>query len=359
MKNRVQKNLMIVIVVVLAVALAACGGNSAPAQSEQGASSSANTSAGSGSSGQKGNGEPEISVRVAFGPGKGSLPYDTVVIFKEKVEERSNGRIEIKMFPDSQLGSDSAVLDALKLGTIEMTLLSTALASKVPEFGVFDIPFLFADRSKVERIAHGEVWEQDLKGKLPAQGLVGLGFWEAGFRQITNNVRPINEPADLKGLKIRVPESQVRMAMFSHFGANPVPMDFGELFSGLHQGVVDGQEGPLSNTQSAKLDEVQKYLSITNHNYSPAYLLASKKWFDTLSPEDQQLLTDAAQEAGDEIRDRAENLDKELIEYFKEKGMEVNTANIVAFQAEIGPVTDLVKEQIDPAFVDKVIEHAK
>nr|WP_275899586.1 TRAP transporter substrate-binding protein [Bacillus piscicola] len=298
-------------------------------------------------------------MKVAFGPGEGSLPYDTVVLFKDYVEEHSDGEIEVELFPDSQLGSDTSVLNALRQGNIESTLLSTALTSLVPEFGVFDIPFLFANREKVEQIAHGEIWEEDLRGMLPQKDLVGIGFWEAGFRQVTNNEKPITEPEDLEGLSIRVPESEIRMALFSHFGANPIAMDFGEVFTGLQQGVIDGQEGPLSNTKGARMEEVQKYLSVTNHVYSPAYMIASKKWFDSLSGEHQKIILEAGRYAGDEIRKQAEELDGELLDYFEQEGMEVNQANVEAFQSEMDPVIDIIKNKIDPEFVDKVVEAAK
>ncbi|MBP1933864.1 TRAP transporter substrate-binding protein [Ammoniphilus resinae] len=343
----------------LALSLTACGGGSEPSSTEAPKDSGNSGNQASSSSSSEKSGEPRLSFRIAFPSGKGSMLYEAADLYKKKVEEKSNGAIEVKIFPDGQLGKDLAVLDALKLGSIEMSVPSSVMATKSPEFGVFDIPFLFEDRTKVAQIAHGEIWEKDLKGLLPQHGLVGLGFWENGFRQITNNKHPINTPADLAGLKIRVPDSKVRVAMFKEIGANPTPMDFSEVFTALQQGVVDGQENPLPTIKGGKLEEVQKYMSITNHTYTPAFLVASKVWFDKLSPEDQKFLTDVANEVGDDIRKLGEEEDTKLLDYFKEKGLEINTANIKSFKEETKPVVKLLEDKIDPAFIEKVVKAAE
>lgn len=300
-----------------------------------------------------------INIKVATTSGEGSVIYDAAVMFKEKVEERSNGDITVTLYPDGQLGKDGTVLDALKSGSIEMSIPSSILATKSPEFGVFDIPFLFKDRSKVEEIANGDIWHKDLKPLLHQHGLVGLGFWENGYRHITNNERPINTPEDLKGLKLRVPDSAIRVAMFKELGANPTPMDLSEVFTALQQGVVDGQENPLPTIKGANLQQAQKYLSITNHVYTPVYLVSSKKWYDKLSTEHQELLTEIAEEVGNEIRKEGEAIDNAIIEEFKEAGLEVNVADVQAFKEKTKPILELFYKDIDKEFVDKVLEAAK
>ncbi|MCL6517434.1 TRAP transporter substrate-binding protein [Alicyclobacillus sp.] len=334
--------------VALGLALTACGSTAKPAASQ-------NTAGGGGGGGS----QNVVKIRLAFVSGKGSMPYDAAQMFKKEIEEQSHGHIQVTVYSDGQLGQDLNVLNALKSGSIEMDIPSTVMAQVIPEFGVFDIPFLFKDRDAVAKIAHGDIWNKDLKAKLDEKGFVGLGFWENGYRQITNNKRPIYKPDDLKGLKLRVPDSKIRVALFKELGANPTPMDLTEVFSALQQGVIDGQENPLATIKGSKFQEVQKYLSITNHVYTPSYLIASKVWFDKLSPDDQKLIQQVADHVGDEIRQEGATVDNQIIEEFKKAGMQVNQADIPAFQAKVGPVIDLMKQQIDPAFVDKVIKEAQ
>ncbi|MCM3714782.1 TRAP transporter substrate-binding protein [Halalkalibacter oceani] len=306
-----------------------------------------------------GGGEPELTIRLATNGGPGNMLHDSAYEYAKRIEEKSNGKIKVNVFANSQLGTDLAVMDAANSGSIEMVIVSTALTQKAPEFGVFDIPFLFADRTKVKQFSESDVWQNELKSLLPEHGLVGLGFFENGYRQISNNVRPIHTPEDLEGINIRVPDSRIRIAMFEEFGANPSPLDFSELFTALQQGVYDAQESPMPAIVGSALHEVQQYLSITNHVYSPCYLLASQVWWDTLSPEHQQIFEEVAIETGDWSRDAGQQADDELVDFFKENGVEVNDADIPSFQARIAPVVDIMKENIDPDFVDRVIEAAK
>lgn len=341
------------------VSLVGCGGNDKPAASGGSSGGEKTGGAAGGSAAESKQSEsksPSLSFRLATTSGKGGAIYEGAVKYAEIVKERSKGAIEVKIFPDGQLGKDLSVLDAHKSGSIEMSLPSTVMAQKSPEFGVFEIPFLFENREKVAQIANGPIWNEDLKPLMEKDGLVGLGFWENGFRHITNNIRPINTPEDLKGIKLRVPESKFRVAAFKEFGANPTTMDFSEVFTALQQGVVDGQENPLVQVEAGRFYEVQKYLSLTNHTYTPAYLVASKIWWDKLTAEQQKILSEAAVEAGDWTRKYGSEAEDKLLQKYKESGMQVNTANVKSFQEKIGPVIEIVKESIDPAFVDKVIK---
>ena len=303
--------------------------------------------------------KPSVTVKLSSTSSKGGAMYEGAMKFKELVEERSKGDIEVKVFPDGQLAKDLAAIDAHKTGSIQMSLPSTVMAQIDPKFGVFDIPFLFKDAAAVSKFANGTMWKNDFQPLFEKYGMVGLGFWENGFRQITNNKRPINVPEDLKGMKLRVPESKLRVAMFKEFGANPATADFSEVFTALQQGVFDGQENPYVQIEAGRFAEIQKYLSITNHNYTPAYLVASKVWFDKLKPEQQELLKKAGADAGDYTREYGIKVEGELLEKFKKAGMVVNTADVAAFQAKTGPVIDLLKQSVDPAFVDKVVTTAK
>ncbi|MBP1932718.1 TRAP transporter substrate-binding protein [Ammoniphilus resinae] len=348
------------VAIAMAASLVGCGGGSSNTSSS-GSSSSSSSGGEQASSGgsSSGGSEAALTVRLATTSAKGGALYEGAVKFSEIVKEKSNGTIDVQVFPDGQLGKDLSVLDAQKTGTVEMSIPSTAMAQKSPEFGVFDIPFLFENREKVQNFANGEIWKSDLLPLFEKHGLVGLGFWENGFRQITNNTRPINTPEDLEGIKLRVPESKLRVAAFKVFGANPTTMDFSEVFTALQQGVVDGQENPLGQIEAGRFYEIQKYLSITNHTYTPGYLVASKMWWDKLTPDQQKILSEAAVEAGDYSRTYGAQADDELLKKFKDAGMEVNDADVKSFQAKVEPVIDELKKSIDPGFVDKVVKAAQ
>jgi len=346
-RNRIFSSLL---VVVLAIALMGCGTTPAAKPADKPADKTETSDAAK---------KPSVTMKLSTTSSKGGAHYEGAIKFKELVEKNSNGDMEVQVFPDGQLAKDLAAIDAHKTGAIEMSLPSTVMAQIDPKFGVFDIPFLFKDSAAVKKFAHGPMWEEDFQPLFDKYGMVGLGFWENGFRQITNNVRPINVPEDLKGIKMRVPESKLRVAMFKEFGANPSTADFSEVFTALQQGVFDGQENPLTQIEAGRFYEVQKYLSITNHTYTPAYLVASKVWFDKLTTEQQEIIKKAAVEAGDYSREYGSKIGDELIAKFKKAGMIVNTADGEAFQAKTKPVIDLLKKSIDPAFVDKVVKAAK
>lgn len=356
MKEKVPYLLRGFVLLVLIISLVGCGGKTQQSSTDSSQGGSESTSNDEPGDAEK---KPSLTFRLSTTSSKGGAIYEGAMKYKELVEERSNGEIEVQVFPDGQLGKDLSALDAQRTGTIEMSLPSTAMAQKSPEFGVFDIPFLFENSEKVEEFASGPIWEEDLQPLFEQHGLVGLGFWENGFRHITNNIRPINVPEDLEGIKLRVPESRLRVAAFKEFGANPVTMDFSEVFTALQQGVVDGQENPYVQIEAGRFFEAQKYLSITNHTYTPAYLVASKVWWDKLSPEHQKILSEVAVETGTWTRQYGEEVSDELLNKFMEQGMEVNEADIKAFQAKVKPVIELLKESIDPVFIDKVIKAAQ
>jgi len=164
--------------------------------------------------------KPSVIIKLSSSANQGSAHYEGAIKFKELVEQRSNGDMEVQVFPDSQLAKDLAAIDAHKTGSIQMSLPSTVMAQIDPKFGVFDIPFLFKDAAAVAKFANGPMWTEEFQPLFEKYGMVGLGFWENGFRQITNNKLPINTPEDLKGIKMRVPESKLRVAMFKEFGAS-------------------------------------------------------------------------------------------------------------------------------------------
>jgi len=205
----------------------------------------------------------------------------------QAIQEATNGRITLKFYPSAQLGNERQMQESLTTGTLEMTI--TGLANLYdPAFALFDFPFLYDNRTQIKNVMYSDLMK-DMGQGLIKKGLRIIGLMEVGFRDVTSN-KPINTPADLKGFKIRTPESPAQIECFKAMGAMPTPMSFSELYGALQQGVVDGQENPLENIFNGKLYEVQKYVNVTKHIYNFAYVFISEKFWKTLSPEDQTLI---------------------------------------------------------------------
>lgn len=294
-----------------------------------------------------------FTVRLAHTHGEKGQYYKGAVLFKKLVEERSKGQIRIDHYPGGQLGADRDIQEGVRLGTIESGLSSTPVVLLNDYFKLLDAPYLFVNRGHVAKTLDGPLGVK-LAKPLEDRGIKHLGYWENGYRQITNNVRPIRKPDDLKGIKLRTPESPVRMQTFKAFGANPVPMAFPELFGALQQGIVDGQENPLLTAYQASFQEVQKYLSITNHVYSPVHLLINKKLFDSMPLELQKILEEAGREVAVYTRKLGEESDNSLAEEFRKAGVKVNSADVASFVPLAKPIwKDIVKgvKQADAADV--------
>ena len=280
-------------------------------------------------------------------------PYDQgAQKFKELLEARFPGKVEVRVFGSAQLGEDKEMLEGLRLGTLEMHVPSSVLHSVEPMFGLFDLPFLIRDRKQVERIAEGPVGEK-LKGALADDGLVLLGLWENGFRMITNNVRPVRRPEDLRGIRLRTPKDPERMKMFAAFGASPTSMSFGELFSALRQGVIDGQENPLAQIVPGRFYEVQRYLSLSRHVYSPAYPLMSRTYFEALDEELRAGILESAAEVGRFHRDLGEKEDEGFRKLLGER-MEVTEIDEAAFAAAAEPLYHDFEEKFGREMVETV-----
>lgn len=253
------------------------------------------------------------------------------VMFRDMVKKMSNGDIEIKIFPANQLGKQRELVEGAQLGTVDMVLTSDVLLSSFEEsMGVLNMPFLFRDIDHVGKVLDGKIGRM-LSDNLAKKGLVVLGYWENGFRHITNSKRPINKPEDLAGLKIRTPSGYVFVDSFKAFGASPTPMAFGELYSALQLGTVDGQENPLAHVEHQKFYEVQKYLTLTSHIHVSEPLVMSKLIYDTLSLDQQKILHEAAQKVAAWMRAEVSNQEADLLEALKLE-MTVNTADRAAFE---------------------------
>jgi tripartite ATP-independent transporter DctP family solute receptor len=258
--------------------------------------------------------------------------------FKEQIEKRSNGRLKAEIFPSSQLGGEREMQEMVALGTLEMTV-TGVIVTYEPLFALLEAPFLYRDREHIKRVMESAV-VADLGEALIKKGLRMVGFYENGFRNITNSKRPINSPADVKGLKIRTPENLAQVETFRALGAVATPMAYSELYNALAQGVVDGQENPLQNIWTGKMFEVQKHLAMTGHIYNSAYIIASNKFWTGLPADLRKITEESIREASHGQMDMVANLDKKLLEDLKAKGMQVTTPDQEAFRKATAPAYD-------------------
>ncbi len=282
----------------------------------------------------------------AIGGTPNSLQGQTAQEFTNKLQARLGDKIKVEYYDSGQLGDERQLIQKLRLGTVDLAAISSIMSSVAPEFALFDMPFLVKDRQHLKRI-DDEIVMKDLAADASKKGLHIVSTWENGFRQITNNSRPINTPTDLQGLKIRTPQSEWRTLMFSTWGANPTPMAFSELFVALQTGVVDGQENPLSNINGAKLQEVQKYLSISNHVYSPIWLTASENGWNKLPAEVQNAIREVAAETQSWSFAKGESLDKSLLDNMTQAGTQINQVDRQAFIAASKPVYAKFAEKVE------------
>lgn len=298
-------------------------------------------------------------IKFAATSPKGTPPAIGMELFAKKVAERSDGKIKVRTFPNGVLGGDVQVLSSLQGGVVEMMTWNAGLMiNHVTDFGILDFPFLYTDTAKVDAMLDGEVGKM-LTDQLPKNNLVGLAFWELGVRNLTNNTRPVGTLEDIAGLKIRAQQSPLFLDVWRALGANPTPLPFTEVNTALETGTVDGQENPAALILASRFNEVQKYLSLTRHNYNPQIVLISKTFWDTLNPDEQQLLGEVAQEVRLEQRRISREADIKAIAELRSSGMQVNDlppAEIARIQAKIRPVVDKYAAQINPELVSKVYQ---
>jgi tripartite ATP-independent transporter DctP family solute receptor len=243
--------------------------------------------------------------------------------FKEIVEKNSGGKIKVNVFPGGTLGSDQANVSAIQGGTLEMASMNSGIfASQVKEFAIFDFPFMFGSGKEADAVVDGAVGKK-LHAKLEEKGIVGLGFYELGFRNISNSKRAINKVEDLEGLKLRVIPNPINVDWVKALGANPTPLPWPEVYAALEQKAVDGQENPVATINGAKLYEVQKHLALTGHQYNPQSVIISKKFWDKLSAAEKKILSDAASDSAKYQREQARKLEASILENLKKNGMQV------------------------------------
>ncbi|MFN5178705.1 TRAP transporter substrate-binding protein [Limnohabitans sp.] len=261
--------------------------------------------------------------------------------FKELVEKQSGGKIKVNLFPGGALGSDQANVSAVQGGTLEMVAMNSGiLASQVKDFEVFDFPFMFASGKEADAVVDGPFGKK-MHARLLDKGIVGLGYYELGFRHLTNSKRPITKVADIEGLKLRVIPNAINVDWVKALGANPTPLPFPELYAALEQKAVDGQENPVATINGAKLYEVQKHLALTGHQYNPQSVMVSKKFWDALSAAEKKIIEEAVAESSRFQRQQARNLVASITDNLKKNGMQVTelpAAEMALLREKMKPV---------------------
>lgn len=274
--------------------------------------------------------------------------------FADLVAQRSDNKMKVKVFPNATLGGEIAIISAMQGGTVEMSAVATSqLVGVIKDFAALDLPFLFSNEKEVDRVVEGPVGKTFLD-KMPEKGMVGLSFFEHGFRNLTNSRRPVTKLEDIQGLKIRVEQNSVAIDTWNMLGTNAVPMPFPELYGALEQKAVDGQENPYSTVESSKFYEVQKYLSVTKHKYTPLVVTLSKKFWDQLSADEKKIIQDAAVEAAVYQRQANRDLSDQYLQSLKKVGMQINeipAAELARMRAKVQPVVDKYSAQIGGTLV--------
>ncbi|THG80578.1 TRAP transporter substrate-binding protein [Pseudomonas sp. A-1] len=301
----------------------------------------------------------ERTLRFAFQNVKDHPQGQGAQKFADLVSEKSGGKIKVRLFAGGTLGGDLQTVSALQGGTLDLTVLNSGiLAAQVPEFAMLDFPYLFNNTAEAHAVIDGEVGQQ-LHSRLESKGLIGLGYWDLGFRNLTNSKHPVTKPEDMQGLKIRVIQSPIYLETFKALGANPVPMPFPEVYTGLEQRTVDGQENPYTVILGSKFHEVQKYLSSTNHIYNPQSFVIGQKTWQKLSNDEQALIREAASEAQNYQREITEKAQSAALDKLKQGGIaanEIAPAEIDRFREKVKPVVEQFAKDLDPALVKAMYE---
>ncbi len=303
-------------------------------------------------------GTSQADVRLTLGHtgDSGSLYALSAEEFARVANERLDG-YTVTVYGSSQMGSDTEMLQRLLVGTLDMAMPSTVMSSEVPEFAVFEMPYLVRDREHMKRIEEAFFWD-DLAPLAEQKGFKVLGLWENGFRHLTTSRRAVTEPEHLSGLRIRTPGSPWRLAMFEAYGSNPSPMEFSEVFLALQTRVMDGQENPFAQIYTSRFYEVQDHLSLTRHVYTPLYLTAGVRNFATLPAEVQETLQQTARDVQSFVYETAARLEDELLELLRETDIEIHSVNTDAFIDASAPVYEQFAREVPTAaqMVETAIE---
>ena len=297
----------------------------------------------------------EINIKVATTVSTKHSWIRVIDVLQKETDKRAPGKVNFDVVLGGALGKDPVVLAGIQSGTHMMTMQASSPASIIPEYTLFEAPFMFGSRAQVRKVI--QAVSDDIKAAALKKGIIVTGIGELGFRQISNNVRPIVKPGDLKGVKLRTPDNPFRITIFKHFGANPSPMAFPEVYVALRQGVIDGQENPLSSINSAKFYEVQKYVSMSNHVFTPTIILISKLHWDKWPADVHKAILDASQVAMDFSFELGTENDSKLRSQM-EKHSKFNQIDSAAFQKAAQPLFGQIEEKVGKALWAKVLAAA-
>ncbi|WP_027848851.1 TRAP transporter substrate-binding protein [Marinospirillum minutulum] len=302
----------------------------------------------------------ELTIKASHAASTTNTGHKALELMDRELRERTDGRISIEIFPNGQLGGERELIESIQLGNIDLIFVSSApLASFNKQFFALDMPFLFKDRASVYKVLDGEIG-QELLQSLNRVGLSGLGYWENGFRQLTNNSRVIRTSDDLKGLRMRTMENEIHLMAWRELGTNPAPLAFSELYTALQQGTFEAQEGPINLFRDMRFDEVQKHISITNHIYSPFVVLMNPELQARLSKKDQAIFTEIFQEAKAYQRGLAQKADSEASAQLKGVTITSLTAEeLNTFSSKMKPVYDKIKKIVGADLADRIVKAAQ
>ncbi len=296
-------------------------------------------------------------IKISNGVNEQHPTYLAAKKFAEIVNQKTNGKFDVQVYANAQLGDDVKATEAVKMGTLEMVIPSASpLVGIDNDLNVLDLPFLFPNEKAADAVLDGPTGTKIAK-KLEDANIKLLAYYENGFRNITNSVREIKSPADLKGLKIRTMENSIHLAAFKAMGANPTPMPFSELFTAMQQKTIDGQENPVPTIFLSKFNEVQKYCTLTGHVYGPHLLLINKKLYDSLTADEKKIFDDAAAESKKFQRQTNRDMNKNYVAELRKAGMtvtELTQEQKKAFQDAVAPVYTQFEEKIGKALIDEV-----
>ncbi len=280
--------------------------------------------------------------------------------FKSEVEKLTNGQVQVQLYPNRQIGDEKQLMEGMRFGTVDAGFVTNAVLAQIePAFQVNDLPFLYSSAAQAQKVLDGPVG-QELAARLAKKGIVTLGYMEGGFRQMVNNKKPVIGPDDVKGVKYRVMQNPTYIDMFNSMGGAAVPMAWGETYTAVQQGTVDGLEIPVAVIDAAKYFEVTKFLSLTNHTYSMIGLLMSKRAFDKLTPEQRKAVVEAGKIATAMQRKTVAANEQGLIDGLKAKGMTVNSIGDVSqFRKSVAPMYDKAKAAVGEDVMKQVMDAVK
>lgn len=280
--------------------------------------------------------------------------------FKQALEKQSGGAMQVQLYPNRQIGDDKQLVEGVRFGTVDAAVVTNAVTAQTePAFGVLELPFLFENEAHVQRVLDGAVGA-DLARRLAAKGAVVLGYFEGGFRSLINNKRPVAQPADMGGVKVRVMQNPIYIDLVNALGGAAVPMAWGETITAIQQGTIDGLELPIALIEPLKVNEFAKYLSLTQHTFTAYELLVSKRLLDKLPAQQQAWVQAAAKEAVLEQRRAMAGQTPQALANLEKAGMKVNPiANVASFRQAVAPVYDKARKAGQGALIDAVLAAAK